>query len=821
MPPDRAERVAELVAGALERPAAERAAFLAAECGGDATLRAEVESLLRFTSAASDFIERPAYVLDAEALAASGPVGSLAPGAELGAFKVVSLLGEGGMGEVYLAEDRELGRTVALKLVKRGVSAAGFRQFLREERILAALNDPNIARLYGGAVAPDGQPYFVMEYVAGRDLDEHCRAEKLPLRARLELFRKVCAAVSHAHQQLVIHRDLKPANIRVTAGGEPKLLDFGIAKVLDPAADARADATATLAPAMTPAYASPEQLRGERITTAADIYSLGVVLYELLAGRRPCETRGRSPEEAARLIARQEPPRPSAVAPAARRQLAGDLDNIALRALRPEPERRYASAAELGEDIRRHLEGRPVLARKETLRYFAAKFIRRHRLGVAAAALVLLALLAGVAAAAWSARVARDERAKAVSVSAFLREMLNHSNPLESGRNARETTVAEMLDAAARRLETERATIPAEIRAELLYIIAECYSVQGRYDLWDKYIGEYVESQAALKGLSHVQALGVAAARGRLLFSQGRLAEAERDFREVLPLLRAAMLRGEVRAEALANALNNFAYLRRTQGDSAGAEAAFRETLALAPKLAREFRYFIGMTRSTLASVLADGGRFPEALASAREAVAEYRETQATGTPDYGFSLTVLGGFLLDQGELAAADEALREGETILRRRLSPTHLWLGDNLRNQALLLNEEERFAEAEAKAREAQQIYLTSFGPHYDHYPTTRIALGVALGRTGRVAEGEAMIREALEQRAATLPPEHFWIALARGALGECLARQGRIAEAGPLLAESHAALAARLGPADPRTRKAEHRLGRLRAEAPASR
>ena len=418
--------MAEIVEAALERGDGERDHFLDEACGNDAELLAEVRSLLHFHEKAGDFLETPAIYLNAASLLET-PAGCVI-GARLGDYEILSLLGEGGMGEVYLAEDLALGRKVAIKVIKRSFGSANtVRHFRQEERILAGLNDPHIARLYGAAVTPEGLPYFVMEYVSGPRLDDYCDEAKLGLDERLALFRKVCSAVAYAHQHLVIHRDLKPANIRVTAEGEPKLLDFGIAKLLDPTARFSAEHTATLVGMMTPAYASPEQVRGENMTTVSDVYSLGVLLYELLAGKRPRELVSARLEDFQLAIHKYDPPPPSeavarigaeAVALSNARglesptrliqRLAGDLDNIVLMAMRREPERRYASVGQFSEDIRRHLNGLPVVARKDTFRYRTAKFVRRHRTSVAAAALLVLTLVGGIVATTWQAH--RAER---------------------------------------------------------------------------------------------------------------------------------------------------------------------------------------------------------------------------------------------------------------------------------------------------------------------------------------------------------------------------------------------------------------------------
>ena len=415
IPNERAERLAELVKSALELPAESWPAFLDQECKGDSELRHEIESLLAQQQGSSGFLEEPALGLAAENLVRDG---ACAPGQILGDYKILSFIARGGMGEVYLARDRQLERKVALKLIRRGMNSAEIvRHFQREERLLASLNHPNIAQLYGGGVTPDGMPFFAMEYVDGQRLDEHCAERSLTTRQRLELFRKVCAAVTYAHQRLVIHRDIKPANIRVTAEGEPKLLDFGIAKLLEPETSLGQEPTLTLASAMTPDYASPEQVRGETVATTSDVYSLGVVLYRLLTGQGPYRTKTTRPEELARAITDQEPERPSTALAnnqksAIRNQqsLEGDLDNIILQAMRKEPERRYTSVGQFSEDIRRHLEGLPVTACRDTWSYRSAKFFRRHRVGAAAAALVLLSLIAGIVATAFEARRADRQR---------------------------------------------------------------------------------------------------------------------------------------------------------------------------------------------------------------------------------------------------------------------------------------------------------------------------------------------------------------------------------------------------------------------------
>ncbi len=406
----------EIFSGACELPAAGRAAYLEKACAGEAALRAEVESLLAAHTAAGEFLETPALATAAAVVAETLPDPQC--GKRHGPYRIVAPIGHGGMGDVYDAvrDDGQYEQRVALKLLRLGFDAEFARRRFRVERqILAGLNHPNIARLLDGGAATDGRPYLVMERIDGVPLLDYCEQRKLDVPERLSLFLCVADAVAYAHQHLIVHRDLKPANILVTKAGEPKLLDFGIARVLEAGSDTDSNTTSLL---LTPAYASPEQARGDRIGAASDVYSLGMILFELLAGERAYSVEGVAPAEAVRRITDSMPPAPSAVV---RRRgderlaktLSGDLDNIVLMALRKEPERRYASVERLAADVKRYLDNRPVSARADTTWYRASKFLRRRRGPIAAAAAIALLLVGGAAATLWQARRAEMERARA------------------------------------------------------------------------------------------------------------------------------------------------------------------------------------------------------------------------------------------------------------------------------------------------------------------------------------------------------------------------------------------------------------------------
>ena len=433
---ERWQQVKQLLDEAITLDSAERGPFLDRKCAADSELRREVESLLSsHEQAGTGFLGKPAVDLKAAAVAAPAR-----DGRRIGVYQIVEEIGHGGMGEVYRAvrADGQYTKEVAIKLVRGGFDRASvIGRFRNERQILASLDHPNIARLLDGGTTEAGVPYLVMELVEGKSVDKYCDAQKISIGERLQLFRQICAAVQYAHQRLVIHRDIKPSNILVTNEGVPKLLDFGIAKLLDPTSSEQT----TLERPMTPEYASPEQIRGEAITTASDVYSLGVVLYQLLTGRSPYPGETRTPHELARAVCETEPGRPSTAVLKAltvrngeqveqlspeqvsssreaspgklSRRLAGDLDNIVLMALRKEVSRRYASVEQFAEDIRRHLEGLPVAARKGSWSYRAEKFVQRHKLGIASAAVVVLAVAGGVGATIREARIARAEAVRA------------------------------------------------------------------------------------------------------------------------------------------------------------------------------------------------------------------------------------------------------------------------------------------------------------------------------------------------------------------------------------------------------------------------
>ncbi|HRH41168.1 MAG TPA: protein kinase [Pyrinomonadaceae bacterium] len=408
----------------VELKTEQRVFFLDSVCKGDLEIREELEKLL-----AEDLKDETLFdpfIAPNTVVTSTDPLGKT-----IGKYRILNEIGEGGMGSVYLAERDDLGNKVALKIVKKGMDTADLlRRFQTEQKILANLEHPNIAHLLDNGTTDDGLPYYVMEYVEGETLLNFAEKNQLSTKTRLEIFRKICSAIQFAHNRLVVHRDLKPSNILITNDLEPKLLDFGIAKVLTPE-KSEIKGTATLLGMMTPNYASPEQLRGETVTTASDIYSLGVILYELMTGTIPFNMKQYTLIEMMEVVSNTEPQTPSnvinQVAPNTNiiSQLKGDLDNIILKALKKEPERRYLSAEQFSEDIRRHLEGLPVKARPDTFGYRTSKFVKRNKLGVAAASLVALSLIGGIIGTTYQATIAQQQRNRAEKRFEDLRQLSN------------------------------------------------------------------------------------------------------------------------------------------------------------------------------------------------------------------------------------------------------------------------------------------------------------------------------------------------------------------------------------------------------------
>jgi serine/threonine protein kinase len=726
MHPERFQRIEKLFGAVVERPQTEREAILAGE---DGDLVADVERLLAADARAGRFLE-DAVASGAAAVLQGGEIGS-----RLGPYRLVRELGRGGMGVVYLAErdDEEFQQRVAVKLLHRGLETAEIvARFQTERQILAQLDHPSIARLFDGGTSADGRPYFVMERIEGEPIDVH--ADGLSLRGRLELMIEVLAAVREAHRNLVVHRDLKPSNVLVTADGRPKLLDFGVAKILSP--EGRADVTSHgLALPMTLAWASPEQVLGLPVTTATDVYALGVLLYRLLTGRHPYPVEGRSVREIERLILEHRPERPSAVAPLPRR-LRGDLDTIVLGTLAKEPAERYGSVERLAEDLALVLQGRPITFRPTPLRIRALKFVRRHRWGTAAAALIAaLALSLAGSLALGSARTAR-ERDRATQVASLLVDLFEIADPGE--RRGSSITARELLDQGTDRV-LQRLDGQPETQGAMLTTLGRLYVQLGLYDRAVEVLRESVavERVRGEGGEDHPDLVLALRGLGRALALGGRFAEAEPVFGEVLARARRIYPADH---KEIAISLNNHALVQHDLGRYAAAEPLYRDAVEL------ERRSGSGSTvaRANQALLLIDLGRYEEASALCREVLA-LREKEA------------------DPAGVASILEYL-------------------------AMALQGAGRLDEAEAVAQRSLDLRERHLSPDDRDIARSRNVLGAVLRDRGDLDRAEALLRRALAERRRLLGPGHAEVAVSLEDLGDLLAARGLQAEAGQMFGEA---------------------------------
>lgn len=814
--PERWRQIEDIFQSAADCAPQERVALLDTACGSDTELRREVESLLKLHDN-SDFTVSSA-VVDAIAVMEQQSA-EQNQGRRIGAYRIIREIGHGGMGNVYLAErsDDAFKKLVAVKVIRRGLDTDEItRRFRAERQILAMLDHQNIARLLDGGTTNDGLPYFVMEYIEGEPIDKYCETNKLTVAERLALFQEVCAAVSYAHQNLIVHRDIKPGNVLVTKEGVPRLLDFGIAKLLAPETAAH-DVTVTGVRPLTPEYASPEQVRGEPVTTGSDIYSLGVLLYWLLAGHRPYRSVMSSPAEIENAICREEPVRPSDLAPRdICRQIKGDIDTIVLMALRKEPRRRYASAEQLSDDIRRHLGKLPVIARPDTLGYRAARFTQRNKAWVAGALFVFLTLTGGIAATLWQAHLARQQRdfarleqAKSARINAFLQEMVGYSgvsggSPNHKGHDA---TVADMLDDAARRVETELADQP-EVKAELLGTIGGTYMTQAKLEPATRYLREAYDLNLKLYGPNGRQTATMMHPLGDLSYMKGDYAAADTWFRNALPTLRSHANDPDFEIRILVGTLSDAAFAKRALGQLDQAEALWREALTYEPRLPSNYRSQSMGPKTYLAQLYVDRGDIEQADLLASLASKQLRA--------YGGDLFSLAQSLIDLGNVrrfekryAEADSLIQEGTELFAKAQGDDHPNVAYGWLSLATSRYYQGRYDLAQEDLHKAQKIIMAKLPKGTNYYAAADDLLGRILNKTGRPREAEPILREALAIRQQK-SHRRMDVALASGNLGECLLTQKRYAEAEPLLAESYRTLKSLQVPQSPALKEAHERL-----------
>ena len=796
------QQIRELFHAAVEIPADERAHYLDQVCP-DADVRREVESLLNSHQEAGDLLEDSP--LKVTAITADASPQDPWIGNFIGPYQVIAPIGEGGMGAVYRAVrlDEQYVKQVAIKLVRPGLVGDHYqRRFKNERQIMATLDHPNIARLLDAGTAK-GLPYYVMEYIEGEHIDSYCDGRRLPTRARLSLFLEVCSAVQYAHQHLIVHRDLKPRNILITSEGTPKLLDFGIAKPLDPEIFLQTTAlTLSNMKPMTPEYASPEQIRGDAITTSSDVYSLGVLLYKLLTGHSPYQIEGQPLHELARAISESEPLRPSLIIDrvtketgdegqsvqltpevvsqvrdgsieALRGRLAGDLDNILLKALRKDPERRYASAEQFAEDIRRHLDGRPVLARKDTIRYRTLKFAQRHRAGVAAAGLAVLSLIGGIVATSWQAHIAKTERAKAEHRFNDVRHLTN-------------SLIFEMEGAIA---DLPKSTAVRKLLLDNALQYLDSLAKEARGD-----VALQRELAAAYKKLGDVQGnpfQGNVGDTGAALKSYGKVV----SIRESLV---AADPNNKEEQHALAAGYRSLGQMQVTTGDLPGGLASATRSLAIMEPLAKAHPHELKILDELENAyeligdiqggngVSANLGDLPSALENHRKALAIAEQALRLFPEDASAQRSVAiyelkaGEDQVEMGDRTAGVENYRKGLEIYRTLAakSPNPRIIRDmhviytRIGNAYLM---EGNFKAAMENYREAMKIIeQTGTDPEdslsRSDYATTVAMVGQTMAQLGERKDGLTMLNRGIQEmeKEVALDPMHVEISRALGLL-----------------------------------------------------
>lgn len=834
------ERIDALFAAVLDLPAGEREAFLDAECAEDSDLRRRVERLLEVDGWSGGFLEGQAGEL--LGLAAESDEGE-----RLGPYRLLRRIGDGGMGTVYLArrEDDQYQQEVAVKILRSGLADTGLRhRFLAERQILARLEHPNIARLYDGGSTEEGRPYLVMELIAGIPVDEYCDRHRLTVDQRLHLFRRICAAVQYAHQNLLVHRDLKPGNILITAEGEPKLLDFGIAKQLAEKAAGDPQRTRTGLRMLTPSYASPEQVTGGAITTASDVYSLGVILYELLAGRSPYKTVGDASYEIERAICEEEPERPSAAmarhgAPspediaaarnsrssALRRRLQGDLDNVILAALRKEPRRRYGSVSQLARDLEMHLQDLPVTARPDTLPYRARKFLRRHRTAAAAAAAAVLLAAAFMASLITQGRRIEEERDKARYALSFLVDIFKQADPYQT--QGKRLTAREILARGAARSSRELADQP-DVQAAVMDAVGEADRGLGLYadaePLLEKAlalrrrlarpdaleIAESLEHLAALKSDRSDLAAAEALLREALAIRRRRLGEADLEVARTLNVLGDLLVtKGAPAAEveriqrqalglarevetppgaAVARSVLFLAKARLAAGEYAEAERLFREGLALERRALRRGDPRLYRDQTAFAESLLGTAKFNEAAALLRHTLEAQRRLLGAEHPDVASTLANLAEAVYEQGQYAEAEVLNRQALTLVRSHYGPDHWTVPLILSNLAVALQSQKKVAEAVPYLEETLAVRRRSLG---EAHPLVAQALLLLAGAHRQLAEYPQALRLAQESLAILEKaegPDHPHLAYPVREIGRIYMAQQRYGEAEPFLRRS---------------------------------
>ncbi|MEO8881266.1 MAG: serine/threonine-protein kinase [Gemmatimonadaceae bacterium] len=802
--PDEWATLSALLDSALDLPPESRAAWLAEQRIAHPALAPELEALLGREAR----IEQDGFM--SESPASELPRLFSLTGQTLGPWVLERPLGQGGMGSVWLARrnDRRFDGVAAIKFLSLAVAGPeGEARFRREGSLLARLTHPNIARLLDAGVSPTGLPYLVLEYIDGAPIDEWCDARALPIDARLRLFQQVLAAVAHAHANFIVHRDLKPANILVTADGTVKLLDFGIAKLLDDGGESTSALTGTQQSVFTLKFAAPEQIRSEPITTATDVYSLGVVLYELLAGRHPTGGNSRTPAEhvvailntdavtlsravtAGGTLTPDEATRLAAARDASpeklRRALAGDLDNIVGKALKKLPAERYATVGALSDDLQRHLEHLPISARADSLRYRAGKFVRRNRAGVALAALALIGLVGAAARERQLRGRAELEARKAVAVEEYLVSIFGAADPYASSADKpNDITARALLDRGADRLDTALSAQP-EVRAELRGALGRVYANLG---IFGKANSELRHSLAERRELFGTENADVAEAMDRL----GEVLSKEDSLDQADTLLRAGLaIRRKLlgnHSDATAESLEHLADLLTNRDKFDDAEPLYREALAIRRELHGDDDLTVAASRNSLASLLQAKGQHAAAVTEFRQALAIRQHVLGVNHPATAQTLQDLAGSEERLGDYKEAERDYREAMRIERKTLGPDSRDLSMVLNNLGQMLFKLGRLDEADAMLREALAINRKKFGENHDAVSANLANLALIVRERGGLADAQRLLEEALAIDRTLYGKEHIDVGFDLNEIAVVMRLRGKPDSAVTLLRQS---------------------------------
>ena len=787
--PERWREVSPHLDEALELPEAERAAWLSRLRLREPTLADDVEALLeeRGMLSRESFLAKPASL--------PRPTASLS-GQSFGAYTLVSLIGQGGMGNVWLARrsDGRFEGKAAVKLLNASLlGRAGEERFRREGNFLARLADPHIARLLDAGVSLSGQPYLVLEYVEGDPIDRFCDDHHLNVEERLRLFLDVLEAVAHAHANLLVHRDIKPSNVLVDHSGQVKLVDFGIAKLLEGEGEEGAETALTRegGRALTPEFAAPEQLTGGAVTTVTDVFALGTLLYLLLTGRHPAGATRQSAAELVRAIVDTEPDRASDAAPEnLRRVLKGDLDTIVAKALKKNPDERYPSVAAFADDLRRYLAHEPIRARRDTVYYRTAKFVRRHSWGVAAAGTVAL-LLAGLVGFYTLRLAAERDRArlqamKATKVSDLLTDLFTGADPFAEHRD-KEPTVHELLDAGAERVQQELAEEP-ELQVEMLALIGKTYLRLGLQDRAEAILRKSVAVGRESLPDSELLALSLNEL-GVVLRRKGDLAAAARLLEQTLAIRRKVLAPDD---EKLAVTLVELGRVYGDQELDDRAEPLFREALALRRRVLGDEDHNTAVSLGDLAGVLRRRGDLAGAESLFQQALGIYRKASGPEHPDVATTLFRLGQLAADRGEYAASEELFRQCVAIDARTLGKNHPDFAIDLLHFSRTLFQLGDYDEAAADAEEGIRIIRMTSGGDHQLITFGEIYLAEVHLARNEASLAEPLLWDAIRIRERAFRPGDWRIGVPKSVLGAALTALGRYGEAEACLRDAERVL-----------------------------